>query len=59
MSPDEPAPDAMAPGDDAPAGTPGAGEDACPVCEGTGRVDGRTCENCGGSGIVIEGIGGG
>lgn len=47
-----------APGDEAPAGTPGTGEDICRVCRGTGRVDGQRCDNCGGTGIVIEGIGG-
>ena len=26
----------MAPGDDAPAGTPGTGEDICPECKDTG-----------------------
>lgn len=48
----------LAPGDDAAEGTPGTGEDVCRVCRGTGKVDGRTCENCLGTGIVIEGIGG-
>lgn len=46
------------PGDDAPAGTPGTGEDVCPDCRGTGRRDGRECETCGGTGHVVEGIGG-
>jgi hypothetical protein len=49
----------MNPGDEAPAGTPGTGEDVCPVCSGKGRLaSGRPCENCGGTGKVIEGIGG-
>jgi hypothetical protein len=49
----------VAPGDDAPEGTPGSGENVCPVCEGSGLVDDQPCQNCEGSGIVIEGIGGG
>ena len=47
------------PGDEAEPGTPGTGEDICPVCSGKGKVDGRECQNCGGTGKVIEGIGGG
>jgi len=46
------------PGDEAPPGTPGTGEDVCPACHGAGRVSGQTCEKCGGSGRVIRGIGG-
>lgn len=54
-----PANSAMNPGDEAPAGTPGTGENICPECGGTGRVEGGApCENCGGSGKIIEGIGG-
>jgi hypothetical protein len=48
----------MAPGDQAPAGTPGTGENVCRRCGGKGTVDGRTCPECQGSGKVIEGIGG-
>ena len=51
-------PQPVAPGDDAPAGTPGTGEDICRVCNGTGKVDARPCDNCGGTGVVVEGIGG-
>ena len=55
--------EAMNPGDDAPAGTPGTGEDVCPVCHGTGRAPDREvateCANCGGTGVIVEGIGGG
>jgi DnaJ-class molecular chaperone len=47
------------PGDDAPAGTPGTGENVCQVCHGTGKAGGQPCANCGGTGKVIEGIGGG
>lgn len=51
--------DTMAPGDQAPPGTPGTGENVCPRCSGSGSVDGDTCPICEGSGTVIEGIGGG
>ena len=37
-----------APGDEAAPGTPGAGENICPACKGSGRVQGRPCPNCGG-----------
>ncbi len=50
----------MMPGDEAAKGTPGTGEDICRTCRGTGQLEnGRTCEECGGTGIVVEGIGGG
>ena len=47
------------PGDDAPPGTPGTGEDVCRNCKGRGTVEGEECPECGGTGYVIEGIGGG
>ena len=50
--------DEMAPGDEAPAGTPGTGEDVCPACGGDGRTDGAECRECGGTGRVIKGVGG-
>jgi hypothetical protein len=46
------------PGDEAPAGTPGTGEDICPRCHGAGRVEGKSCPNCSGTGRVIKAIGG-
>jgi RecJ-like exonuclease len=46
------------PGDEAVPGTPGTGENICPVCSGSGRSDAGECQNCGGTGKVIEGIGG-
>jgi len=54
------APDAapMNPGDEAPSGTPGTGENTCPVCHGSGRLRGAACANCGGSGRIVTGIGG-
>lgn len=52
-------PEPLHPGDVAPEGTPGTGEDVCRVCNGSGRIGGETCSECGGTGIVVEGIGGG
>lgn len=46
------------PGDEAPPGVPGTGENLCRECKGTGSIDGKECEECGGTGKVIEGIGG-
>lgn len=47
------------PGDDAPPGTPGTGENLCPHCDGTGQVDGGACADCEGTGKVNVGVGGG
>lgn len=51
------------PGDEAPEGTPGTGEDVCPVCQGSGHApdteEDTPCPNCGGTGVITEGIGGG
>ena len=48
------------PGDDALPGTPGAGEDVCQRCAGRGKLSGgEECPDCDGTGIVIQGIGGG
>lgn len=53
-------PNDLNPGDEAPAGTPGTGEDMCPRCKGSGVLeDQKPCRNCGGTGKIIEGIGGG
>ena len=49
----------MAPGDDAPTGTPGTGEDICPKCSGTGKLNDKPCPNCAGTGRIVEGVGGG
>lgn len=49
----------LRPGDEAQPGTPGSGENVCPVCAGSGRVNDRTCPECDGTGGVVEGIGGG
>ena len=48
----------MNPGDEAPRGTVGTGENVCPACHGTGMVGGETCENCNGTGKIMVGIGG-
>jgi DnaJ-class molecular chaperone len=48
----------MSPGDQAPPGTPGTGEDLCPKCGGKGQLNGRPCENCDGTGKIVKGIGG-
>ena len=47
------------PGDEAAPGTPGSGENVCPDCKGSGRMNNAPCRTCGGTGKVIEGIGGG
>ena len=50
----------MNPGDEAPPGTPGTGENICPECSGKGKLQsGAQCPNCGGSGKVTTGIAGG
>jgi DnaJ-class molecular chaperone len=51
--------DQMAPGDEAPPGTEGTGEDVCPRCGGDGRLDGGDCPECEGTGTVIRGVSGG
>jgi RecJ-like exonuclease len=47
------------PGDQAEPDTPGAGENICRECQGTGKIGPKDCPICGGTGIVIEEIGGG
>lgn len=48
----------MAPGDEAPPGTPSTGEDICRACGGTGQLNGGPCPECEGTGTVVRGIGG-
>jgi len=58
---DDPNYDEMAPGDEAPPGTEGAGEDICPRCGGSGiaGADRDTdCPECNGTGLVVRGVGG-
>jgi hypothetical protein len=47
------------PGDEGPPESPGVGEDVCGACRGQGTVDGKQCAVCGGTGKVLQGIGGG
>jgi hypothetical protein len=54
-----PNPGDQKPGDDAPVGTPGTGDDICAECQGSGSILGHACEACQGTGIVNKGIGGG
>ena len=50
----------MNPGDEAPPGTPGTGEDICPKCNGKGQIQsGGKCPDCGGTGKVTKGVAGG
>jgi hypothetical protein len=52
-------PPRTSPGDEAPPGTPGTGEDICPQCNGSGKsARGETCPNCEGTGRIVRGIGG-
>ncbi|KRR06416.1 hypothetical protein [Bradyrhizobium valentinum] len=46
------------PGDEAARGTPGTGDDICPECHGSGRINGSPCPNCGGGGTITRAIGG-
>ena len=49
----------MNPGDEVPPGSPDSGENICPECHGSGTLaDKRECSNCGGTGKIIQGIGG-
>lgn len=53
-----PTPQPMAPGDEAPPGTPGTGEDLCRTCGGSGQLNSGPCPECEGTGRVTRGIGG-
>lgn len=44
------------PGDQAPPGTPGTGENVRPTCNGAKTLDAKPCPTCGGTGIVMEGV---
>ena len=46
------------PGDVAPEGTQGTGENICPNCGDTGENAGKPCFFCGGTGRIIQGVGG-
>jgi DnaJ-class molecular chaperone len=59
MTPEEPKRrPATNPGDEAPPGTAGSGENVCRACNGSGSIDGKRCPECGGTGKIVEGIGG-
>jgi DnaJ-class molecular chaperone len=49
---------AVNPGDIAPPGTPGTGEDICRECHGSGKLADKECPTCGGTGKVVAAIGG-
>ena len=49
----------MKPGDEAPEGTPGTGEDLCLDCHGEGKLEGQPCATCTGTGTITRAIGGG
>lgn len=45
--------------DELPAGAPGAGENVCRICNGSGKnANGEQCSYCGGTGKVIESVAG-
>ena len=48
----------LSPGDEAPRGTPGTGEDVCPDCHGSGRIGQAPCPTCSGHGTIVRGVGG-
>jgi hypothetical protein len=51
-----PSPD-KAPGDEVRPGTPQAGEAVCPLCAGSGHVQGKACGNCRGTGKITQLVG--
>ncbi|GEP05347.1 hypothetical protein [Methylobacterium oxalidis] len=51
--------DPQKPGDEAPPGTPGSGENLCRRCGGSGKIGAETCPDCSGTGKVTTGVGGG
>ncbi len=55
---EHPDPNNPAPGDETRPAPAGVGEDFCPKCEGSGKVDGETCAYCSGHGIILVGIAG-
>lgn len=51
-------PTSAKPGDQAPEGTPGSGDNVCPNCSGSGELDGQKCTACEGTGVVQDAVGG-
>jgi len=47
------------PGDEGDPSTPGMAENVCRQCNGTGKIGGVECPICGGTGVVLEEMGGG
>jgi len=45
------------PGDQGRPRTKQSGENTCPKCGGSGRIDEKACPDCGGTGKVIEIVG--
>jgi DnaJ-class molecular chaperone len=45
-------------GDEVPPGTSGSGDDVCPRCKGSGKMEGQECEFCSGTGMITRAIGG-
>jgi DnaJ-class molecular chaperone len=45
------------PGDEDAPGTKQTGEDICPTCSGSGRLDAMPCPDCGGSGQITAIVG--
>ena len=46
------------PGDEGDPSTPGMAENVCRKCNGTGKIGGVECPICGGTGVVLEEMGG-
>jgi DnaJ-class molecular chaperone len=49
--------DKKSPGDQVEPGTKQAAENTCRKCNGTGRIDGKPCPDCAGTGKVTEIVG--
>lgn len=45
------------PGDEAAPGSPQTGDQICPRCQGSGRIEAHPCPDCGGSGRVVQIVG--
>ena len=45
------------PGDEARPGSKQSGDQVCPACDGTGRIDETACADCGGTGRVTVIVG--
>jgi DnaJ-class molecular chaperone len=44
--------------EEVPPGTPGSGEEICRKCGGSGKIDGKDCPACDGTGKIVAPIGG-